>query len=69
MIALFQETHLAKACDFCGKGTAVGNTVSHANNRTKRKFKANIKTRTVGEGDNATQIKICTKCLKSGKII
>ena len=34
---------MAKVCQITGKRTQVGNNVSHANNKTKRKFFPNLK--------------------------
>jgi large subunit ribosomal protein L28 len=36
---------MAKVCEISGKRTRVGNNVSHANNRVKRKFYPNLKTK------------------------
>jgi len=36
---------MAKVCQITGKKTQVGNNVSHANNKTKRKFFPNLKTK------------------------
>lgn len=33
---------MARVCDITGKKTQVGNNVSHANNKTKRKFYPNL---------------------------
>ena len=33
---------MARVCQVTGKGPMVGNTVSHANNRTKRRFLPNL---------------------------
>ncbi len=33
---------MARRCDFTGKGVLSGNNVSHANNRTKRRFLPNL---------------------------
>lgn len=33
---------MARRCDFTGKGVQTGNNVSHANNRTRRRFLPNI---------------------------
>src|SRR2546422_3673893 len=38
------RTTVARACEICGKMRAVGNNVSHANNRTKRVFRPNLQT-------------------------
>ena len=36
---------MAKVCQVTGKGPMVGNNVSHANNRTKRRFLPNLQYR------------------------
>lgn len=56
-------------CLICGKTTAFGNNVSHANNRTSRKFKANIKRIKVFMDGKEKRIKVCTSCIKMGKHI
>lgn len=33
---------MARRCDFTGKGVLTGNNVSHANNRTRRRFLPNL---------------------------
>lgn len=33
---------MARVCSICGKGRSVGNNVSHANNKTKRRFMPNL---------------------------
>ena len=39
-------THvMARVCQITGKKTRVGNNVSHANNKTKRKFYPNLQTK------------------------
>jgi large subunit ribosomal protein L28 len=56
-------------CDICGKGPATGNNVSHANNRTKRRWLPNVqKVRVLWQG--LPQMKtICTDCLRSGRVV
>lgn len=42
---------MAKRCDICGKGPIYGNNVSHANNRTRRRWEPNLqKVRAVVSG-------------------
>ena len=36
---------MARVCEVTGKGPMVGNKVSHANNRTKRRFLPNLQYR------------------------
>jgi len=60
---------MAQRCDVCGKGTIYGNNVSHANNRSRRRWLPNLqKVRANVEG-KPTRIKVCTGCLKSGKVL
>ena len=33
---------MSRVCELTGKGVLTGNNVSHANNRTKRKFRPNL---------------------------
>jgi large subunit ribosomal protein L28 len=55
-------------CEICGKEPSIGHNVSHANNRTKRRWLPNVqKIRAVINGE-VRRIKVCTKCLKAGKI-
>ena len=56
-------------CVVCGKGTAFGNQVSHAGNRSKRTRKPNLQNvRVLWEG-RRVRVKVCTRCLKSGKVV
>jgi large subunit ribosomal protein L28 len=55
-------------CYVCAKGVAYGNNVSHANNRTRRVWKPNLQTARVLVDGKATRVKVCTQCLRSGKI-
>jgi large subunit ribosomal protein L28 len=42
---LQQELQMARVCQVTGKRPMVGNNVSHANNRTKRRFMPNLQYR------------------------
>lgn len=55
-------------CFVCDKGVAHGNNVSHANNRTRRVWKPNLQVARVVVDGKITKIKVCTRCLHSGKI-
>jgi large subunit ribosomal protein L28 len=55
-------------CDVCGKGSQRGNTVSKANNKTKRRWLPNLqRVRLVRNGQTA-HARVCTRCLRSGKV-
>ncbi|MFQ5445221.1 MAG: 50S ribosomal protein L28 [Nitrospinales bacterium] len=59
---------MSKKCDVCDKGPMFGNNVSHAKNSTKRRWNPNLrKMRAVIKGSIKT-IKVCTRCLKAGKV-
>jgi large subunit ribosomal protein L28 len=59
---------MSRKCEICGKGTTFGNTVSHSKNRTRRCWRPNLlQMRTMVEG-KITNVKLCTRCLKSGKL-
>lgn len=55
---------MAKICDICGKGVMVGNNVSHANNRTKRLFKPNLKSVRLLVAGQKIKMRLCTSCLR-----
>lgn len=38
---------MARRCDVTGKGVMVGNNVSHANNKTRRRFLPNLQTTSI----------------------
>ena len=52
----------------CKKHQSVGNNVSHANNKTKRRWHPNLKEVRASVGGNVQRIIVCTRCLRSGKI-
>jgi large subunit ribosomal protein L28 len=59
---------MAQRCDVCGKGPQFGNRVSHAHNVTSRRFNPNLqRVRAVLEGVQK-KIRVCTRCLRSGKV-
>jgi large subunit ribosomal protein L28 len=62
------STAVARACEICGKGRAVGNNVSHANNRTKRIFSPNLQTIRALINGATRRIRVCTRCIRNGHI-
>ena len=72
---------MSRVCEFCDKSTQSGGTIARRGlpkkaggvglritGRTKRTFKPNIqRVRAVVDG-TVKRVKICTRCLKSGKI-
>ncbi len=60
---------MAKRCDICGKGPMRGNEVSHAHNLTKRRWLPNLKKVRAQIDGQVRRIKVCTQCLKSGRVV
>ena len=60
---------MSKVCVICKKGPIVGNNVSHAHNRTKRRWLPNLQRVRVQLNGIVKKIRVCTTCLKSGKVI
>ena len=58
---------MSRICDITGKKAMVGNNVSHALNRTKRKFKVNLvkKRFYIPEEDKWITLRISTRALKN----
>lgn len=73
---------MARACEFCGKKTMSGGMIARrglakkdggvglrTTGRSFRKYKPNLqRVRAVVDGA-VTRVKLCTKCLKSGRIV
>ena len=59
---------MSNRCQICGKGQTSGNNVSHSVRRTRRKWNPNIQTVRVSENGSVTRKKVCTKCIRSGKV-
>jgi large subunit ribosomal protein L28 len=59
---------MAHRCEVCGKGPSYGNVVSHANNTRRRRWNANLKSVRALVGGVRRRVKVCTTCLRSGRI-
>jgi large subunit ribosomal protein L28 len=60
--------YMARVCTVCGKGPVTGNNVSHANNRTKRRWYPNLQTVRVLVEGAPRRVRVCTQCLKSNRV-
>ena len=59
---------MANFCEVCGKGTMSGMNVSHSHVKTKKTWKPNIqRVRAIVDGE-IKRVKVCTRCLRSGKV-
>ena len=59
---------MAQRCDICGKGPQFGNNVSHAHNVTRRRFNPNLRRMRAVIAGAHRRVRVCTRCLRSGKI-
>jgi len=59
---------MARLCYLCGKGPAVGNNVSHANNKTKRRWLPNLQAVRIVENGDVKRVRVCSRCIRSGRI-
>ncbi|MEW6776383.1 MAG: 50S ribosomal protein L28 [Bdellovibrionota bacterium] len=59
---------MARKCDVCGRGPVFGHNVSHANNKTNRKWQVNLQRVRVEEKGRAVRKRVCTSCLRSGAV-
>lgn len=73
---------MARECEYCGKSTVAGNRVprkgkskkqggngEHIVARTGRTFKANIFKMRATVNGVPCRVKVCARCIKSGKIV
>ena len=51
-------------CYVCGRGPQYGHNVSHAKNRTNRRWNVNIQKSLIREGALTKKVDICTSCLR-----
>jgi large subunit ribosomal protein L28 len=59
---------MAQVCDVCGKGPQFGNNISHAHNVTRRRWNVNLQAVKALVNGAPKRIRVCTSCIKSGKI-
>jgi large subunit ribosomal protein L28 len=59
---------MAKECEICGRGPQFGNRVSHAHNVTKRRWNVNLQPVRALVNGATKRMKVCTDCIKSGKV-
>jgi large subunit ribosomal protein L28 len=60
---------MARACEVCGKQRSSGNSVSHANNKTRRSWRPNLQRVHAKVAGGGKRLLVCTRCIRSGKIL
>lgn len=64
----FEEDSMARVCAICGKRPSVGHNVSHANNKTKRRWLPNLQRVRAKIDGVVKRIRVCTRCIRSGLV-
>lgn len=59
---------MARECYVCGKRPTYGNNVSHANNKTRRRWLPNLQRVRIHTDEGARRVRVCTRCISAGKI-
>jgi large subunit ribosomal protein L28 len=60
---------MARVCYVCSKGPRTGNNVSHAHNKTKRRWLPNLQTvKIITPKGERRRVRVCTSCISAGKI-
>lgn len=72
---------MARVCEICGKRTETGNSITRrglakakggvgrrVTGKTKRTFKPNVQKVRAEVDGTVRRVKICTRCLKAGKV-
>ncbi|NIR42493.1 MAG: 50S ribosomal protein L28 [Gemmatimonadetes bacterium] len=60
---------MSRVCYVCGKNPSVGHNVSHANNKTKRRWMPNLQRVRVVDDGTVKRVRVCSRCIKSGRIV
>jgi large subunit ribosomal protein L28 len=60
---------MARMCAICGKKPSTGNNVSHADNKTKRRWLPNLQSVRANVSGQTKTMRVCTKCIKAGKVV
>jgi large subunit ribosomal protein L28 len=59
---------MSRVCDICGKRPMVGNNVSHAHNKAKRRWLPNLQKVRIKVNGGTKKARVCTRCIRSGLI-
>jgi large subunit ribosomal protein L28 len=66
--AMRKVQEMAKRCEVCGKGPMAGNNVSHAMNKTRRRWLPNLQPVRIDERGTHKTVRVCTACIRSERV-
>ncbi len=59
---------MAKVCEICGKKPVSGNNISHAHNRTRRRWLPNLQNVRAQVNGKIQRMRVCASCIKQGRV-
>ena len=59
---------MSKVCEICGKKPVSGNNISHAHNKTRRRWIPNLQNVRAQVNGQSVRMRVCTACLRQGKV-
>ena len=60
---------MAKVCNICGKKPVSGNNISHAHNKTRRRWLPNLRSVRAQVDGRVKRLRVCATCIKQGKVL
>jgi len=60
---------MAKVCNICGKKPITGNNISHAHNKTRRRWLPNLRSVRAQIDGRVKRMRVCASCIKQGKVL
>lgn len=59
---------MSRICTLCGKSPITGHQISKSIRHTKRRWMPNLQRVRVQTEEGTKRIRVCTKCIRSGKV-
>jgi large subunit ribosomal protein L28 len=59
---------MSKVCQICEKRPVSGNNISHAHNRTRRRWLPNLQRVRADVDGRTRRMRVCTTCIKQGRV-
>lgn len=60
---------MSRVCEICGKSPQTGYSVSHAHNKTKKRWYPNLQSVRCVVNGQSFKIRACTGCIRSGRVV
>jgi large subunit ribosomal protein L28 len=60
---------VAYRCEICEKGAQAAHNVSHSNRKSRKWQEPNLQSVRAVVGGGPRTIRVCTRCIRSGKVI